>query len=98
MGNISTKTFKFIGVIHNLSVTVLIDSDNSHNILQPHIAHHLNLPITPSHPLSLIVGNEAFIKCQEICLLVYISLQTSSFTIPFYLLPIEGVDVVLGID
>jgi len=48
-------------------------------------------------PLS-VVGNGAFIQCQGICPLVDISLQTSTFTIPFYLLPIEGADVVLGIE
>ena len=45
-----------------------------------------------------MVGNGAFIKCQGICPLVDISLQNSTFTIPFYLLPIEGADVVLGVE
>ena len=45
-----------------------------------------------------MVENGAFIKCQGICPLVDISLQKSTFIILFYLLPIEGVDVVLGID
>jgi len=44
-----------------------------------------------------MVGNGTFIKCQGICPLVDISLQKSTFTIPFYLLPIEVADV-LGID
>jgi len=35
IGNNSPKTLKFTGVIHNLPVTILIDSDNYHNILQP---------------------------------------------------------------
>jgi len=96
--NTSPKTLKFTGTIHNLPVTVLIDSGSSHNILQPRIAHHLHLPITPSPPLSVMVGNGAFIQCQGICPLLNISLQTSTFTIHFYLLPIEGADVVLGIE
>jgi len=45
-----------------------------------------------------MVGNGAFIQCQGICPLVDISLQTSTFTISFYLLPIEGANVVLGIE
>ena len=97
-GNPSPQTLKFTGMIHNLPVTVLVDSGNSHNILQPRIAHHLHLPIQPSPPLSVMVGNGAFIQCQGICPSVDISLQTSTFTIPFYLLPIERADVVLGID
>jgi len=76
---------------------ILIDLGNSHNILQPCIAHHLNLPITLSSPLSVMVGNGTFIQCQGIDPLINISLQTSTFTIPFYLLSIEEVDVILGI-
>jgi len=97
-GTISPKTLKFTGLIHHLPVTVLINSGSSHNILQPRIAHHLNLAISPSPPLSVMVGNGAFIKCQGVCPLVDISLHNSTFTIPFYLLPIEGADVVLGVE
>ena len=97
-GTISPKTLKFTSLIPHLPVIVLIDSGSSHNILQPRIAHHLNLAISPSLPLSVMVGNGAFIKCQGICPLVDISLQNSTFTIPFYLLPIEGADVVLGVE
>jgi len=59
--NTSPKNLKFTGIIHNIPVIVLIDSGNFHNILQPCIAQHLNLPITPSLPLSMMVGNGAFI-------------------------------------
>jgi len=45
-----------------------------------------------------MVRNDAFIQCQGISPSVDIFLQTSTFTIPFYLLPIEGTDVVLGIE
>jgi len=62
-GTISPKTLKFTGLIHNLSITVLIDSSTSHNILEPHIAHHVHLAISPSPPLSVMVGNGAFIQC-----------------------------------
>jgi len=61
-GTISPKTLKFTGLIQNLPVTVLIDSSSFHNFLQPHIAHHLNLPISPIPPLSVMIGNGAFIK------------------------------------
>jgi len=80
-GFVSPKTLKFSGLIHNLPVTVLIDLGSSHNILQPRIAHHLNLAISPSPPLSVMVGNGKFIKCQGICQLVDISLHNSTFTI-----------------
>jgi len=94
----SPKTLKFQDLIHNFPVIMLIDSGSSHNILQPRIAKHLHLPIQPNPPFKVMVGNGAFITCQGISPSVQISLQTTLFTIPFYLLPIEGVDVVLGIE
>ena len=97
-GNTSPKTLKFTGLIHNLLVPILTDSGNSLNILQPRIAHHLHLLITPSPPLLVMVGNGAFIQCQGISPLVDISLQTFTFTTHFYLLSIEGTYVVLGIE
>jgi len=97
-GNPSPKTLKFTRLIHNLPITVLVDSDSSHNILQPRIAHHLHLPIKPTPPFFVIVGNGAFINCQGSCPSVNISIQDSLFTIPLYPLPIEGVDVVLGVE
>ena len=96
--NFSPQTLKFQGLIHNLPVPVLIDSGSSHNILQPRIAKHLHLPIQPNPPFRVMVGNGAFITCQGIFPEVQIYLQNSVFTIPFYLLPIEGADVVLGIE
>jgi len=97
-GTPSPQTLKFKGIIHNLPVIVLIDSGSSHNILQPRIANHFHLPIKPTPPFSVMVGNGAFINYQGLCPSVNISFQDSTFCIPFYLLPIEGADVVLGIE
>jgi len=89
---------RFKGTIHGLSVTVLIDFGSSHNILQSHLATHLCLPINATALFSIMVGNGAHIHCKGRCLVVPISLQNYTFTIPFYLFPIEGVDVILCIE
>ena len=96
--NLSPRTLKFIGIIQNLSITILIDLGRSHNILQPHVAYQLHLPISPSSHFTVMVENGAFIICLGICPSVEISLQNSIFTIPLYLLPIEWSDVVLQVD
>jgi len=94
--NAPTNT-KFPNTIHfHLSPQALTDNTSPKTLKFTRTIH--NLPVNPSPPLSVMVGNEAFIQCQGICPLVGISLQTSTFTIPFYLLPIEGADVVLGIE
>lgn len=97
-GQPSPQTLKFKGIIAGLIVAVLVDSGSSHNILQPRIATHLNLPITPTPQFSVMVGNGDHIHCTGFCPAVPLSLHSHTFTLPFYLLPIEGADVVLGIE
>lgn len=43
-----------------------------------------------------MVGNGSHIHCEGFCQTGTLTLQNSPFTIPFFVLPIEGVDIVLG--
>jgi len=95
-GQFSPQTLKFHGKIGGLKVMILIDTGITHNILQPHLASHLNLPTQPIPQFSVMVGNDSHLHCQGICHDVPINLQDKTFNIPFYLFPIEGADVVLG--
>ncbi|XP_058726191.1 uncharacterized protein LOC131597514 [Vicia villosa] len=97
-GQFSPKTLKFNGLINGLSVTVLIDTGSTHNILQPRIAQHLKLPTKPIPNFSVMVGNGSKLLCSGLCPAVPITLQNTVFSIPFHLLPIEGADVVLGME
>jgi hypothetical protein len=45
-----------------------------------------------------MVGNGSYLHCQGMCQSVPITIQTKQFHLPFYLFPIEGADVVLGIE
>ncbi|XP_058775591.1 uncharacterized protein LOC131649859 [Vicia villosa] len=95
-GQFSPHILKFKGSIAGLPVMVLVDTGSTHNIMQPRIAHHLNLQTTPINQFSVMVGNGSHLQCEGICNQVEISLQNKPFTLPFYLLPIEGADIVLG--
>lgn len=75
---------------------ILVDTCNSYNILQPHIAHHLNLSPTPISQFLVMVCNGSHLQYQDICNNILIYLQDQPFTIPFYLLPIKYVDFFLG--
>ncbi|XP_058788145.1 uncharacterized protein LOC131662390 [Vicia villosa] len=97
-GHFSPKTLKFKGIIDGLHVTVLIDTGSTHNILQPRIAKHLKIPTKSIPNFSVMVGNGSQLDCCGLCPQVPITLQNHLFFIPFYLLPIEGADVVLGME
>lgn len=75
---------------------VLVDTDITHNILQPRLAQLLNLPTSIIPQFSIMVGNGSHLKCKGIYLYVPLTLQNQQFSLPFYLIPIEGVDVFLG--
>ncbi|GJZ14892.1 ty3-gypsy retrotransposon protein [Tanacetum coccineum] len=97
-GMSSSQTLRITGFINTYPVTVLIDCGSTHNIVQPRIAKHLSLPTNPLEPFRVMVGNGQFIHCSEYCSDVTLQLQKTKFTIPFFVLPIEGADVVLGIS
>jgi hypothetical protein len=96
-GQPSPRTLKFYGKLYGLPVSVLIDTENTHNILQSRIANHLHMPHTPIPKFSVMVGNGSRIQCSGFCPNVPLALQNTTFHVPFYLLPIEGADVVLGL-
>ncbi|XP_058742330.1 uncharacterized protein LOC131614797 [Vicia villosa] len=95
-GQFSPQTLKFKGMIGGISVMILVDTGSTHNIMQPRIAQHLNLTSTPITQFSVMVGNGSHLQCEGICNNVPLMLQNEVFHLPFYLLPIEGADIVLG--
>lgn len=98
MGPPSPRTLRVQGRIRELPVKVLIDSESSHNIMQPRVANFLNLPIVALTPFSIIVGNGESIQCSGNCSDVPVTLAERLFHIPFYILPIHGADLVLGVQ
>lgn len=88
-GSYSPKTLKFKGLIDGLTMTVLIGTCNTYNILHPRITNYLKIPIKPIPNLSVIVGNGSHLQCLGICPKFPITLQNYLFFIPFYLLPTE---------
>lgn len=97
-GHFSPQTLKFQGSIAGLHIMVLVDTGSTHNIMQPRITHHLNLKTTPINHFSVVVGNGSHLQCEGIYNNLEILLQNKRFSLPFYLLPIEGVGIVLGMD
>ncbi|GJS67859.1 ty3-gypsy retrotransposon protein [Tanacetum coccineum] len=97
-GMSSSQTLRITGFINTCPVTVLIDCGSTHNIVQPRIAKQLNLPTKPLEPFRVMVGNGQFIQCSEYCSDVQLQLQKTKFQIPFFVLPVEGADVILGIS
>lgn len=97
MGPSSSQTLCTKGMIRELVVSVLIDSGSSHNIIQPRIAEFLGLPVVAIKPFSVFVGNGQTIECSGNCVDVPVTLSGHLFHIPFYVLPVHGANVILGV-
>ncbi|XP_076904819.1 uncharacterized protein LOC143560396 [Bidens hawaiensis] len=97
-GLISPRTLRLTGKIHGHQVTVLVDSGSTHNIIQPRIASLLQLPTDPIKPFMVMVGNGQHIACKSYCPQVPLILNLLTFEVPFYVLPVEGADIVLGVE
>ncbi|GJZ44771.1 ty3-gypsy retrotransposon protein [Tanacetum coccineum] len=97
-GQFVPKTLKLEGFLGDQPVVVLIDGGSTHNFVQTRLAKHLSLVIQPSPYLNVTVGNGEKIDCGGFCKETHIQLGGSTFLIDFFVLPIYGADIVLGVD
>ena len=87
-----------IGEVGSHSFQVLNDSGSTHNFIKPTVAEHMGLPIQPTSSFRVYIGNRDFLVCKYFCPQVALTLQGTVFTLDLFVLPIEGPDVVLGIQ
>ncbi|KAK9073457.1 hypothetical protein SSX86_007781 [Deinandra increscens subsp. villosa] len=93
----SSQTLRVKGLIANHPVTILVDCGSTHNIIQPRIASLLSLPTQSIYPFFVMVGNGQHIQCSGYCPMVQLLVQNSKFSLPFFVIPVEGADVILGV-
>ncbi|MCH93797.1 hypothetical protein A2U01_0014750, partial [Trifolium medium] len=97
-GHPSPRTLRFLASIYGQQVTILVDSGSSHNIIQPHIASFLHLPIHNLSSFLVMVGNGDHLQCTGLCVDIPLMVDNHLFTTSLYVLPIQGADVVLGVQ
>ncbi|XP_073152641.1 uncharacterized protein [Henckelia pumila] len=97
-GQLSPRTLRMQGQVAGMSVQTLIDGGSTHNFIQERIARFLKLPIVPSPHFQVLVGNGQSLVCDGYCPQVLITLGQERFLIDFYVLKLQGADVVLGVQ
>lgn len=95
-GQVSPHTLRFRGQISGLDVQTLVDGGSTHNFREERVAIFLKLPILSSPNFKVLVGNGNTLTCT--CLGVQIQLGTETFLIDFYVLQLQGAEVVLGVQ
>ena len=97
-GQINPRSLCLIGEVGSHSFQVLIDSGSTHNFIKPTVAERMGLPIQPTAPFRVYIGNGDFLLCKYFCPQVALTLQRTVFTLDIFVLLIKGPDVVLGIQ
>ena len=91
------RTLKLYGSIKDTSLLILVDGGSTNNFIAPTIATSLGLPVTSTPKFHVMVGSGAYLYCQGMCR-VPVTIQNIVFLVDFYVLPIEGVELVLGVQ
>ncbi|GJV52369.1 ty3-gypsy retrotransposon protein [Tanacetum coccineum] len=86
------------GHVNGHTVTVLVDSGSSHNIIKPCLVSLLHLPFDSQPLFPFMIGNGTFLHCTGQCPNIDLRLSNTPFSISPYVFPIEGADVVLGMS
>lgn len=84
--------------INKLRTVVLIDSGSTHNFVSDKMALRLNLQISPTKPFKVRVADGYPLRCNGVYRQIHTSVDGDDFTTDFYVLPLTGLDVVLGIQ
>ncbi|GMI93353.1 hypothetical protein HRI_003004600 [Hibiscus trionum] len=90
-------TLRVEGTILGKPVRILIDGGSTHNFIQSRVAKHLALPITRTLNFTILVGNGQRLNNEGCARDVPVIVQNTKLQTDFYILPIEGADVVLGV-
>lgn len=91
-------TFRAYDFIKHAYITILIDSDNMNNFIQPRVAKFLNLPVEDTLPFRVMVGNGSVMDCQQLCPETALQIQSHNFIVTLRVLPLSETDVILGVE
>ncbi|RWV91833.1 hypothetical protein GW17_00045844 [Ensete ventricosum] len=86
------------GFLEQQSIIVLVDAGSTHNFMISKIAAHLMLHKEDYNGFEVNVANSQILKCNQKCPQVKLSIQEQDVVADFFLLPLDGFDIVLGFD
>ncbi|KAH9801652.1 hypothetical protein KPL71_001107 [Citrus sinensis] len=92
------RTLQLRAYIDKHPVTVLVDSGSSHNFINDRVARHLRLPVISTENFNVKVADGGQITCQDKHEGVYMNIQGVPITVTLFSLPLQGLDVVLGVQ
>lgn len=92
------RTLRVLTTLNRKQMVALIDSGSTHNFISEKAANRLNLKLAPTTPFTVKVADGHPLRCRGSYRDVKTELGGVSFKIEFFVLPLTGLDVVLGIQ
>ncbi|XP_062109866.1 uncharacterized protein LOC133821735 [Humulus lupulus] len=96
--SMNPRIFRIMATHGSEAVEVLIDTGSHNNFIQEALVTQLHLECEDTKRFKVYMGNGNFLLCSKICKGVELILQGHSFLVDLYVLPICGLDIVLGMQ
>jgi hypothetical protein len=97
-GTPDPKTIRLVGFLKLHPIVILIDSSSTHNFVHTKLAATLGIRPLVKDPIRVKIASGAEIPSPGCCKEVELNIQGSSFQTDFFILPLAGCNVVLGIQ
>ncbi|GKC46125.1 ty3-gypsy retrotransposon protein [Tanacetum coccineum] len=98
VGHGSSRSLQLWGKIGTIGVHVLIDNGSTHNFVRPDVVERMCPSLEPTKAFKVYIGSVESLLCENVCSGVTLHMQGLKIEVDLYVLPMQGPDVVLGIQ
>ncbi|XP_062109432.1 uncharacterized protein LOC133820560 [Humulus lupulus] len=96
--SLNPRIFRIMAHHGSETLEVLIDTGSNNNFIQEALVAKLRLQCEDTKRFRVYMGNGNFLMCSKVCKGAELSLQGHCFAVDLFVLPICGLDVVLGMQ
>jgi hypothetical protein len=97
-GLTGTNMMQLLLDIAGTPLRALVDSGSTHTFIHEAIVHRLGLAVTLRPGLSVKVANGERLKSYDVCKNTPVHIQDETFVTDCYTRPLEGFDLILGVQ
>jgi hypothetical protein len=97
-GSLGANSMRLMGLLQQQQVSILIDSESTHNFLDPAFLHKVQLPLTSTPFLRVKIADGTTVQSLGKLSSVTLKVQGYSISTTFYLIVLGGCDMVLGVE
>ncbi|GJW93030.1 ty3-gypsy retrotransposon protein [Tanacetum coccineum] len=98
VGHGSPRSLQLWGKIGTTAVHILIDNGSTHNFVRPGVVERMHLPLQATKVFKVYIGSGESLLCESVCSQVTLHMQSLDMEVDLYVLPMQGPNVVLGIQ